>query len=103
MFDHAPRIRAQQQAEQENAIMADLEQRSAPLQWALIVAVVILLLAGIADRASALVAHYHDLTIANEKLVQCMNGGITNVGGVLVSCNEHTSTVIAQISTEVQP
>ena len=38
MIDHAPRIRAEQQAEQENAIMADLEQRSAPLYWALVAA-----------------------------------------------------------------
>lgn len=103
MIDHAPRIRAQQQAEQENALMADLEQRSAPLQWALIVAVVVMLLAGAADKASAFVNHYRDLSLANEKLVQCMNGRLTNVGGVLVSCEEHTSTIVAQIGTEVQP
>ena len=78
--------------------MADLEQRSAPLHWALIAAVVVLVLAGAADQASTYVAHYMDLSLANEKLVQCMNGGLVNVGGVFVTCNEHTSTIIAQVT-----
>jgi len=96
--DHAPRIRAQQQAEQENAIMADLEQRSAPLQLALIAAVVVLVLSGVADQANAFMQHYVDLAAANEGLVQCLNGRIVNIGGVLVSCNEHTSTLVAEVT-----
>jgi hypothetical protein len=103
MVDHAPRIRAQQQAEQENAVMAELEKRSAPLHWALLVAVAALALAEIAGQSGAFVAHYNELSLANEKLVQCMNGSLTNVGGVLVSCNEHVSTLVAQLGPEVQP
>ncbi|PIO90209.1 MAG: hypothetical protein COS82_01685 [Zetaproteobacteria bacterium CG06_land_8_20_14_3_00_59_53] len=90
MIDHAPRIRAEQQAEQENAIMADLEQRSAPLYWALVAAVVALVLAGIADQASGFAQHYADLQATNEAFAQCLNGraiGIDSGDGGIVRCN----------------
>ena len=87
MIDHAPRIRAEQQAEQENAIMADLEQRSAPLYWALVAAVVALVLAGIADQASGFAQHYADLQATNEAFAQCLNGQTIDIDGDILRCD----------------
>lgn len=97
MFDHAPHIRAQQQAAQDESAMAELERRSAPLHWALIVAVLVLSMNGLSEQAAAFVAHYAELYAANEALVACLNGQLANVGGVFISCNEHASTLIAQV------
>ncbi len=97
MIDHAPRIRAEEKQADDQSAIDELERRAAPLQWALIIAVAVISAAGLADQASSFAAHYMDLSIANEKLVQCMNGGLINVGGVFVSCNEHSSTIIAQV------
>lgn len=93
MIDHAPRIRAEQLARQDEAYIADLERRSAPLQWAMIIAVLIVALSGLAG----FLGSYRELDLANEKLVACMGGKIVNVGGDFISCNGHTSQLVAGV------
>ena len=95
MIDHAPRIRAQQKAQQENAAMAELEQRSAPLLWAVYVCVVALVLSFLAGQLRGHFERYADLAAENEAMVQCLNGHLINVDSVLVSCQAHVSTIVA--------
>jgi hypothetical protein len=97
MIDHAPRIRAQQQAELENAEMAELEKRAAPMQWTLIIIVVALALGGIIDQAKLFIRHYNALTAENEAMVQCLNGHLISIDNVLVSCKTHASTLVAGV------
>ncbi len=95
MIDHAPRIRALQQAERENAEMAELEKLSAPLHYALLLAVLALALAGIIDQSRGFIQHYAELAAENEAMVQCLNGHLINIDSVLVSCQAHASTLVA--------
>ena len=97
MIDHAPRIRAQQQAEKENAEMAELEKRSAPLHYALLVAVIAFSGLALIDQTCAFFQHYNDLASINEAMVQCLNGHVFNVDGVLVTCNTHQRELVAQV------
>jgi len=93
MIDHAPRIRAEQKARQDEDHIADLERRAAPLQWAMIAAVLIMSLSGLAD----FLGSYRELDIANEHLVACMGGKIVNVGGDFISCKGHASQLVAGV------
>jgi hypothetical protein len=97
MIDHAPYFREKQRIELENAEMADLEKRSAPLHYALLLAVIALALAGIVDQSRDFIQRYSDMAAANEAMVECLNGHIINLDSVLVSCKTHTSTLIAQV------
>ncbi len=97
MIDHAPRIRAQQQAAIENIEMANLEQRAAPLQWALIVAILVLVIGAIVDQSREAIQRYTDMAAANEAMVQCLNGHLLRIDNVLVSCTAHTGTLVAQV------
>jgi hypothetical protein len=97
MIDHAPYFNALKRAERENAEMAELEQRAAPLHWALMLAVFALCLAGIVDQSRDAIQRYADLAAANEAMVQCLNGHILNIGGALVSCQVHEAALIAEV------
>ena len=99
MIDHAPRIRAQQKAQQENAEMAELEQRSAPLLWVVYVCVVALVLSFSAGLLRGHFERYADLASANEAMVQCLNGHLVNVDSVLVSCSTHSSELVTALLT----
>lgn len=99
MIDHAPHIRAQQQAQQENTVMAELEQRSAPLLYAIIAAIIILSLSALIEQADTFLDHYIDLAAENEAMVQCLNGRLISIGNTLVGCQMHQINLVG----EVQP
>lgn len=86
MFDHAPRLRAEQQQAADLAAIEDLERRSAPLQWAVILAVLVICLVQAAEQLHAHVERYIDLAAQEEALVQCLNGRMLRVGGAFVRC-----------------
>jgi hypothetical protein len=98
MIDHAPSIRAQQQAAKENAEMANMEKRSAPLLWAVYVCVVVLSLSFTAGLLRGHFERYTELAANNEALVQCLNGHLISIDSILVSCSAHTSTLVAEVS-----
>lgn len=102
MIDHAPRIRAEKKAETENAVMADLEQRSAPLLWAVIGCVVVLALAYTSGLVQGHFQRHNSLSANNEALVQCLNGHLVLVDNTLVSCSTHTSTLVAGVGKKVK-
>lgn len=97
MIDHAPYIRAQLQAERENAEIANLEKLSAPLHWALMLAVFALCIAGIVDQAGDYLQRYADMAAANEAMVQCLNGHLIHVDGAIVGCNVHEIKLVAEV------
>jgi hypothetical protein len=102
MIDHAPRIRAQQQAEKENAAIAALEKHSAPFQWALIGCVIVLLLSFLTGLVQGHFERFNSMSANNEALVQCLNGHLVNVDNVLVTCSMHTSELVADASKKVK-
>ena len=85
MIDHAPYFNALKRAEQENAEMAELEQRAAPLQWAVYLAVLLLSLGYAYDVAQAHIQHVDSMAATNEVFAQCLNGTPIGIGksGVL--------------------
>ena len=87
MEDHAQRIRAQQQAERENAEMAELERRSAPLHWAVMCAVLAIVLAQAVDGLSSHIERYTALAVQEEAFLQCLNGKLLKLGGAFVHCD----------------
>ncbi|ADE10437.1 hypothetical protein Slit_0195 [Sideroxydans lithotrophicus ES-1] len=95
MIDHAPRINAQRQAAQENAEMADMEKRAAPLHWALIIALVVVISSSLWDGWK----HYADVAAQSEALVQCLNGRTIGIGGAVVRCEVRELVALG----EVQP
>lgn len=99
MIDHAPRILAQQKAARENAEMAELEQRSAPLHWAVICAVLVITLAQAVDSLSSYIERYTALAVQEEVFVQCLNGKLLKLGGAFVHCDVREIQLVA----EVQP
>lgn len=93
--DHAPRIRAQQLQAAENAAMEDLEQRGAPLMWAM--CVVALLLA--ADGLHSGWQQYADLAAQNEAMIQCLNGKAIGLGDSVLRCEiVHHKLLVAGLS-----
>lgn len=95
MIDHAPRIRAQQKAAKENAAMAELERRSAPLLWAVYGCIAALALSFASGLLRGHFERYTELAATNEAMVQCLNGHLINVDSVLVSCSQHNSELVA--------
>lgn len=91
--DHWLRIRAEQQAEEENRIIAELDKHAAPLHWMLLIVGAILL----TSQAWKGWHHYADLAAANEAMVQCMNGRMVGIGDAVVRCD------VKQLVAEVQP
>lgn len=100
MIDHAPRIRAQQQSERENEIIADLEKRAAPLQWALMLAVLAVMLASIVDQSRDFFQHYTELAHTNEAMVQCLNGQIIAIDNGFLHCEVRENKLVAGIQPE---
>lgn len=84
--DHAPRIRAQQQAEIENAEMELLEQRSAPLLWAVFMAVMVLSLGQAVHGVHDHLQRDAEEARNSKALVQCLNGKPLRLGSALVRC-----------------
>lgn len=87
MIDHAPYIRAKQQAEQENAEMAEMEKRSAPLLWAVYVAVFAVTLSFAIEGLSGHIQRYSALAAQEEALVQCLNGRVLQLGTAFIRCD----------------
>lgn len=81
MLDHAPRIRAQQQQAAEQATIDELERRAAPLQWAVLLAVVAVTLGAAVDAWGPIAARIADQAAQAEVLARCMNGQAFSVGG----------------------
>lgn len=102
MIDHAPRLRAQQQQEQENAEIAELEARSMPLQWAIYAAVVIFALNVAFDSVLAHFERVADLAATNEAMVQCLKGKAIGLGDAVLRCDVREYQLVAGIA-EVQP
>lgn len=95
--DHAPRIRAQQLQAVENAAMENLEQRSAPLMWAMYV--VALLLA--ADGLHSGWQQYADLAAQNEAMIQCINGSAIGLGDAVLRCEVRDIKLVAGLSHDL--
>lgn len=97
MIDHAPRIRAEQQAERENAEMADMERRSAPLLWAVYMAVLVLSLGYAAEAAQAHIRRFAELATQGEAFAQCLNGKAYRIENVVVRCDMQERQLVAGI------
>lgn len=81
--DHWPSMRAQQQAEEQNRIIAELDKHAAPLHWMVLVIVAILT----ASQLWQGWKHYADLAAVNEAMVQCLNGRMVGIGDAVVRCD----------------
>lgn len=84
--DHSPRIYAQQQQAVENSAMEALEQRAAPLLWAIIAAIVVCLVAEMVNDTTAFVRHHSELVQVNHALAACMNGHAISLGDAELKC-----------------
>lgn len=80
--DHAPRIRAQQLQAAENAAMEDLEQRSAPLMWAMCVVALLMAMDGLYGSWQ----QYAELAAQGEVMIQCLNGKAIGLGDAVLRC-----------------
>lgn len=80
--DHAPSLRDKQRAEQENKAMEELEQRGAPLLWAVYVAAVLLVIGVAVDGWQ----QYAELAAQNEAMIQCLNGKVIGLGDSVLHC-----------------
>lgn len=83
MIDHAPYFRALQQAAADNRAIEELERRSAPLLWAVYMAVLVLSLGYAYDVAQAHIRHVDSMATTNDVFAKCLNGtpiGIGNSG-----------------------
>lgn len=97
MIDHAPRILAEQQAQRENEVMEDLERRSAPLLWAVYMAVLVLSLGSAAESAQAHIKHVAALASQGEAFAQCLNGKAYMIENVVVRCDMQERQLVAGI------
>lgn len=97
MIDHAPRILAEQQAQRENIVMEDLERRSAPLLWAVYLAVLVLSLGSAAESAQAYIKHVGELAAQGEAFAQCLNGRTYKIDNVVVRCDVQERQLVAGI------
>lgn len=100
MIDHAPRIRAKQQQEADQASIEELERRSAPLHWAVIVAAVCITLGAAIDGLSAHIERYTALAVQEEAFVQCLNGKMLNLGGSFVHCDVREIKLVASVEDQ---
>lgn len=83
-IDHAPRIRAQQQQAAEDAAIKELENRTAPLFFAVYLAAAAAVFGPAVDGLGQWAAHYADMAAQNEAMVQCLNGRAISMGGEAV-------------------
>jgi hypothetical protein len=82
MIDHAKEFHARAKAEKENAVMAELEKHVVPMQWMVLVVVVMLCVAQLYDGW-----HYvADMTAQNEAMLQCINGKTLMLGDAMLRC-----------------
>jgi len=95
--DHAPRIRAQQQQAEENAAMEDMEQRGAPLMWAM--CVVALLTA--ADGLYGSWQQYAELAAQGEVMIQCLNGKAIGLGDAVLHCELREIKLVAGLHNDL--
>jgi len=93
MIDHAPYIIAKRQAEKENRIIEEMDAYAAPLHWMLLVVLAIFIASQLWDGLK----HYADLVVANEAMVQCMNGRSVGIADVLIRCD------VKELVAEVKP
>lgn len=100
MIDHAARICAQQKAERENAEMAELEQRSAPLRWAVMCAVLAIVLVQAVDGLSSHIERYTALAVQEEAFIQCLNGKLLKLGGSFVHCDVREINLVAAMEDQ---
>ena len=87
MFDHAPRIRAQQQQAAESAAMKELSERAVPLFWPVFMMAAAVALGVVENAFGSDIIYYADIAVRavdmaaqNEALVQCMNGQAFSLG-----------------------
>lgn len=99
MNDHAPRLRAQQQKELENAEMAELERRSAPLMWATCATILIMAFCAMADGVIEHFNEYAELAAQQEAMIQCINGKAIGLDDAMLRCEVRKY----QLISEVQP
>ena len=95
--DHAPRIRAQQLQAAENAAMENLEQRSAPLMWAMCVAVLLIAADGLYSRWQ----QYTEMAAQNEAMIQCINGRTIGLGDAVLRCEVREIKLVAGLSHDL--
>lgn len=95
--DHAPRIRAQLQQAAENAAMEDLEQRSAPLMWAMCVVVLLMAVDGLHSGWQ----QYAELAVQNEVMIQCLNGNAIGLGDAVLRCEIVHHKLVAGLSHDL--
>lgn len=91
---YIPRLKAQQK-EQENAAMAELEQRSAPLFWMVFVAVGLIATGLLTDH----VERYLELAADQEALVQCINGKAIFLDDEVLHCNVKQFQLVAGVKS----
>lgn len=95
MKDHAPRIRAQQQQEVENAESQALASRAAVLFWAIYVALALLIAGWIVDA-------WHsrcEQVSQNEALAQCLNGRAIAIGDAVLRCKVSNHRLVAGVKS----
>lgn len=104
-YDHAPFFRARQQAEEENRMIEELDKHAAPLHWALMLAVIAVIIAGVVDQSRDLFQHYTELLATNEAMVKCLNGQTIGIDKGFLRCEvrEHQLVAGLQPQEEVQP
>ena len=104
MIDHAQRILAQQQQAVENAVMEELETCSAPLCWAIGLAVAAVIVVALVNSASAFVRHYTGLAEVNDAMAQCMNGHAISLGDAAVlSCKVREYKLVNSLAQGEKP
>lgn len=84
-----------QQHEQENAAMAELEQRSAPLFWMVFVAVGLIATGLLTDH----VERYLALAADQEALVQCINGKAIGLDDAMLRCEVKHYQLVAGVKS----
>lgn len=97
MIDHAPRIRAEQQQAAENAAIEDLERRSAPLLWAVYMAVMVLSLGYAAESVQTHIQRVAELAAQGEAFAQCLNGQTYMIESVVVRCDLQERQLVAGV------
>ena len=82
MIDHKLRLTSMQQRELENAEMMDMEARSMPFYWMLLVVVAI----AATSFASNVKREQEEALAQSEVLAQCLNGRAVELDGAVLRC-----------------
>ena len=100
--DHAQRIVSKRAAESDDAAIADMEQRAAPLLWTVYIVAVTVVLCLAGDLLVKHIDSYLDMAAQQEALVQCLNGKIIGLGNeAAMRCQVYP--LMQTASAEVQP